>query len=850
MLTKVFPTGEGHGYGPVEYLCAGNPFGGGEREKAPQVISGNPALIKRQIDAVPFKHKYTSGVYSFAPEDRQTDEQIMEIIAATEELVFAGLPLSSRSILWVQHEHARRTELHFLIPRQEVNSGKSFNAFPPGWQQKYDPLQDKFNYKYGWARPDDPERARHWQPGIKAKILADAKRKEKPNPKAEVFSLTDDLANMAMQGNLSNRGEIISELRKRGYRINRQDKDYLTIIDKDGKKTRLKGTLFEENFNGSDWIKAEIKKIDKPDSEKNLIDQKLAEEADARLQEAIRKTALYNSNRYSIKEIENEQSTGRETTFKSKMDTGNMGSGNERHTGKPASFQKPTDSERNESHAFYSKPGLGESATDRATCATIRGNAGHFLHESSFPDASSSSMGRTVGKGPEMATSHRTATERVHERSDTNSSDSFRAGSGNNRGQSEKPGRNDGADHGHIERVARQGFESGEFLQDFRSLKKSAEKLEDCLARINQADKKLPDIDLGLCPALENMEQIATQTISGLRQAHETRLLQDILIQSVNIAPIATGNLLISGDEAVKSLQALYEQKLFQKLVNAESHLLLPDLDWMSSQINIALQNLVYAHETKILSSISHEPPILRIPDLVIFGHEANILIHSLQQINEFHISKNLSRSPIAIQLPPMASLESICVRAGILLRNVNEARLTQKLGRQETQLCLPELTSLVKAALLLNRRIRSAQEAKIIAAVGKQEQKREKIIRECFLHAELARTDLSKWGRLFAQYKKYPKRLKILTGLIEDAHSRFLEIMAETSKVDGIQGRCRDNPFLMRELGELQEKIDQYNARQNQLEKLKDSGKNEDMSSMPEVEASKPLATGISLKM
>lgn len=315
MLTKVFPTGQGRGYGPVEYLCSINPFGRGEREKAPQILSGDPAIIKRQIDANPYKQKYTSGVHSFAPEDKPTDEQIMEVIEATEELVFAGLPLSSRSILWVKHEHTGRIELHFLIPRQEVNSGKAFNAFPPGWQQKYDPLRDKFNYKYGWSRPDDPERARHWQPGINAKILADAKRQKKPNPKDEVFSITDDLANMAIQGKLANRAEIVSELRKRGYGINRQGKDYVTIVDKEGKKTRLKGTLFAENFNGPDWVKAELAKLNKPNSEKILVDQKLAEEADVRLQEAIRKTAEYNFNRYSIKGKNDEQSTGKQSEF-------------------------------------------------------------------------------------------------------------------------------------------------------------------------------------------------------------------------------------------------------------------------------------------------------------------------------------------------------------------------------------------------------------------------------------------------------------------------------------------------------------------------------------------------------
>lgn len=151
MLMKIFPTGNGCGYGPVEYLCSENPFGRGTRSIPPQVMSGDPSMMIRLIDSSPYAIKYTSGVISHAKEDNPTNEQLIEEIQAIENLAFAGLPESSRTILWVKHKHAGRIELHFLIPRQEVITGKSFNAFPPGWQKKYDHVRDMFNYKYGWA---------------------------------------------------------------------------------------------------------------------------------------------------------------------------------------------------------------------------------------------------------------------------------------------------------------------------------------------------------------------------------------------------------------------------------------------------------------------------------------------------------------------------------------------------------------------------------------------------------------------------------------------------------------------------------------------------------------------------
>lgn len=266
--------------------------------------------------------------------------------------------------------------------------------------------------------------------------------------------------------------------------------------------------------------------------------------------------------------------------------------------------------------------------------------------------------------------------------------------------------------------------------------------------------------------------------------------------------------------------------------------------------MSIALQNLAYAYETRILVSIASEPPTLHNPDLAIFGHEADIAIRSLRSTNGFQILQNLSRSPTAIKLPLMAPLELTCAKAGTLLRNVNEVRLMQKLGRQRARFCVPELSGFAVEAWILNSRIRSAQEAKIIAAVCKREQKREKIIQQCFLHAEWAGSDLERWDRLFVEYKKYPKRLKILTGLIEDAHSRFLGILAETRKMSEIQDRCGHNPILLREFEILKEEIARYKASQAELEKQEGFAEDADMSREQEDEGQNAYISESSMRM
>src|SRR5688572_5396959 len=64
------------------------------------------------------------------------------------------------AILWVKHRHAGRTELHFLVPRVELSTGKSLNIAPPGWEALFNPFRETYNALLGWASPDDPAHAR------------------------------------------------------------------------------------------------------------------------------------------------------------------------------------------------------------------------------------------------------------------------------------------------------------------------------------------------------------------------------------------------------------------------------------------------------------------------------------------------------------------------------------------------------------------------------------------------------------------------------------------------------------------------------------------------------------------
>lgn len=158
MLMKVFPHGTGEGDKPSRYLV--RPDYPGRDTAPPQVLRGDPAMTRALIDSIERRWKFTSGVLSWHPDEKISEAQEEEVMDAFERVAFAGLEPDQRNILWVRHTHAGHHELHFLIPRLELSSGKDFNACPPGWHKGFDVFRDLFNWREGWARPDDPARAR------------------------------------------------------------------------------------------------------------------------------------------------------------------------------------------------------------------------------------------------------------------------------------------------------------------------------------------------------------------------------------------------------------------------------------------------------------------------------------------------------------------------------------------------------------------------------------------------------------------------------------------------------------------------------------------------------------------
>ena len=139
--------------------------------------------------------------------------------------------------------------MHVLTARCDLETGRSLNIAPPGWEKTFGPLRDGFNHQHGWSRPDDPVRARAHQPGHRAYLEAGKLRAGLEHEAGPRELIRDYLLQRVEHGTVRSRTDVVASLEEAGFEVPRQGKDYLTARDPDsGKRWRLKGALYEQGL--------------------------------------------------------------------------------------------------------------------------------------------------------------------------------------------------------------------------------------------------------------------------------------------------------------------------------------------------------------------------------------------------------------------------------------------------------------------------------------------------------------------------------------------------------------------------------------------------------------------------
>lgn len=222
-----------------------------DREPKPVVLEGDPAQMIALCNSLTFKNRYTSGVLSFSPEETAhiaanpgMKEQLIEELRG---FAYAGVKRDDCKPLFVaEHTHTGRLELHYLIPRVGLESGKYFNPFPPNYNgqrgkgankdfiRQNDSFVDYVCNKYGLRNPRDPEVARS--------IKYDKFDPEKATKKF----INDRVSKMVKSGSIQSREDIVSYLKESGGVITRKGEDYLSVKFGDNKAIRLKGDYYSD----------------------------------------------------------------------------------------------------------------------------------------------------------------------------------------------------------------------------------------------------------------------------------------------------------------------------------------------------------------------------------------------------------------------------------------------------------------------------------------------------------------------------------------------------------------------------------------------------------------------------
>jgi hypothetical protein len=309
MLIKFIKRGTGDAKKAAAYVLADTDHAGLDRAGV-AVLRGDPDQVARVANSLSFVHRYSSGVIAWHPDDKPTAGQIDETLNEVERIMFAGLDPSRFAWTAVQHlEPNGSTHIHILIARVDLDTGLSYNPAPPGWEDIYGPIQSALNYKYAWARPEDPMRARFKPaPDFTSKKKKSSQTQETDKLLEEVSRLSTkeelidkfvEIVKFGFGKGIDNRDDLVSYIKKM-YEVRREGKDYITVVVGD-KSFRLKGGIFARDAKYNrlvffDSVESPRTKLAKP----SMAAIKMRKH-----EELIKKRADFNLTRYSRKENPN-----------------------------------------------------------------------------------------------------------------------------------------------------------------------------------------------------------------------------------------------------------------------------------------------------------------------------------------------------------------------------------------------------------------------------------------------------------------------------------------------------------------------------------------------------------------
>ena len=232
MVVKFFGNKKGGSSKAIDYLLNER-----EQQGTARVLQGDPQLTRQIINSIQYKQKTTVGCLSF--EEKNISEELKhQLMKDFEKNLLPGME-NRYNILWVEHRDKGRLELNFVIPKIDLETQKSLNPYYHlADLPRVEKWQDLQNLAHGFSNPKDPSKERT------VEINSHIKRFNQ-----SYEDLDKTVQELALNGELKNREQLIQLLKDSGIEVTRTGKDYLSVKMPDSKKARkFKGGLYSEQF--------------------------------------------------------------------------------------------------------------------------------------------------------------------------------------------------------------------------------------------------------------------------------------------------------------------------------------------------------------------------------------------------------------------------------------------------------------------------------------------------------------------------------------------------------------------------------------------------------------------------
>ncbi|MEA1990567.1 MAG: toprim domain-containing protein [Pseudomonadota bacterium] len=232
MATSKFFPNPGSPKSAIEYLL--------DEKHQPEVMRGNPQSFLDLANSLEFKNQYTSGVIRTT--ETMNDEQMNFIMDKYTQFLTAGLN-QPPEVLFVKHYEHGETELHFVIPNVDLESGRAFQPYAHSRDLKRrDALDNIINAKFDFHDPDDPANQR-FTASDKDYLRTSKDRKGL----AEVVdkAISDSMVSTIQNGGIYDRKAVVSDLKSLGFEVKERGKSISIKNDAMAKPMRLKGSFYE-----------------------------------------------------------------------------------------------------------------------------------------------------------------------------------------------------------------------------------------------------------------------------------------------------------------------------------------------------------------------------------------------------------------------------------------------------------------------------------------------------------------------------------------------------------------------------------------------------------------------------